>query len=162
MRISWRSVGLLLALVILVAAATVWILRLIPPRVGSILEPAVPLVETETRDLSAGLGWQNTKILLEGGQTFRIQFMAGEIRDGESILRGPAGSGYVCGDHTCCEPMPEAPRNALIGRVGDHLFLIDDKSTLQVQDSGELQLRFNDCDEGLFDNWGSLTVQISP
>jgi hypothetical protein len=153
---------LLLALVILLAAATIWILQLLPFRVGSILEPALPLVEPVTRDIAAGLGWQKTKILLESGQTYRVQFVAGEIRDGESIFRGPAGSGYVCGDRTCCEPMPDVPRDALIGRVGDHIFLVGDKSKLEVQESGELQLRVNDCDEGLFDNSGSLTVQISP
>jgi hypothetical protein len=46
--------------------------------------------------------------------------------------------------------------------VGDHLFLIGDKNRIEVQESGELQLRINDCDEGLFDNAGSLTIKISP
>jgi hypothetical protein len=51
---------------------------------------------------------------------------------------------------------------ALIGRVRDHLFLIGDKNTIEVQEGGELQLRINDCDEGLFDNSGNLKVKISP
>ena len=51
---------------------------------------------------------------------------------------------------------------ALIGRVGDHLFLIGDRNTIEMQEGGELQFRINDCDEWLFDNSGSLTVPISP
>jgi hypothetical protein len=58
--------------------------------------------------------------------------------------------------------MPEVQRAALIGRVKDHLLVIADKNTIEVQESGELQLRINDCDEGLFDNSGSLKVKISP
>jgi hypothetical protein len=58
--------------------------------------------------------------------------------------------------------MPEVARDALIGRVGDHLFLIGDQSAIEVQEGGELQLRINDCDAGLFDNSGSLQVKISP
>jgi hypothetical protein len=58
--------------------------------------------------------------------------------------------------------MPEVQRGALIGRVGDDLFLIGDKSMVEVEESGELQLRINDCDEGLVDNSGSLEIKISP
>jgi hypothetical protein len=50
----------------------------------------------------------------------------------------------------------------LIGRVRDHLFLIGDKNTIEVQESGELQLRLNDCDAGLADNSGSFRIMISP
>ena len=58
--------------------------------------------------------------------------------------------------------MPFVQRDALIGRAGDHLFLIGDSNTIEVQEGGELQLRINDCDAGLFDNSGSFRIKISP
>jgi hypothetical protein len=162
MRMSLRTLGLLIALIGLVAAITLLVSWLISSRSGALFELARPLVEPVAKDISAERGWQNTSILLDSGDMIQIQFMSGEIRDGEAIIRGPSGTGYICGDSTCCEPMPEAQRDALIGRVGDHIFLIGDKNRIEVQESGELQLRINDCDEGLFDNAGSLTVKISP
>ena len=162
MRMSWRTPSLLIALFILLAAITVLVARLISTRSDGILEPAVRLMEPVTKDISAELGWQNTGILLEAGETIRLQFISGEIRDGDAIIRGPSGVGWACDDSSCCEPLPVEQRDALIGRVGDHLFLIGDQNTLKVQESGELQLRINDCDAGLFDNAGKLTIKISP
>lgn len=162
MRPSWRTFVLLIALIILVAAITLFVNQLISSRSVALLEPARPLVGPVTKNISAELGWQNTNILLKSGEMIHIQFMSGEIRDGDTVIRGPSGVGWACGKSSCCEPMPEGERDALIGRVGDHIFLIGDKNTMEVRESGELQLRINDCDEGLFDNEGSLTVKISP
>ena len=162
MRLSFRTLGLLIALVFFVAAITLVASWLLSSHSRGLFEPARPLVEPVTKDISAERGWQNTSILLESGERIRIQFMAGEIRDGQAVIRGPSGTGYICMDSTCCEPMPDAQRDALLGRVGDHIFLIGDKNAIEVQESGELQLRINDCDEGLFDNAGSLTVKIHP
>jgi hypothetical protein len=159
---SWRTLSLLIALIALVAAITLLLSRLISSHSGAVFGPARPLVEPVIKDISAERGWQSTSIWLESGELFHLQFLAGEIRDGEAIIRGPSGTGYICGDSTCCEPIPEAQRDALIGRVGDYIFLIGDKNAFEVRQSGELQLRINDCDDGLFDNAGSLTVKISP
>ena len=74
------------------------------------------------KDIAADRGWQNTGILLEADETIHIQFMSGEIRDGDAIIRGLAGAGWICGDSSCCEPMPYVERDALIGRGGDRLF----------------------------------------
>jgi hypothetical protein len=49
-----------------------------------------------------------------------------------------------------------------MGRVADHLFLIGDSHTIEVQEGGELQLRINACDAGLVDNSGALKIKISP
>lgn len=161
MRVSWRAVGLLIALIAGVAVMTLMVAQLIQRRPVRPIPPA-PLVEPVTKAISADLDWQNKGVRLESGDTIKVQFMSGEIRDGDAVVRGPAGAGYVCGDSGCCEPMPEVERDALIGRVGDDLFLIGDRNTIEMQEGGELQLRINDCDEGLFDNSGSLTVPISP
>jgi hypothetical protein len=124
------------------------------------IEPRVSLTEPLIKDISADLGWQNTGVTLRSGERINILYVSGEIRDAESIIRGPAGAGWTCGEGTCCEPMTNVPRDALIGRVGDHLFLIGDKNAITVTTNGELQLRINDCDAGLFDNSGSLKVKI--
>ena len=160
MRISWRMIAFFV--VVVLAATSLLISKLIRDRSIELKELPAPLLKPVTLGISAELGWQNTGILLESGETFKVQFMSGEIRDSDSVIRGPAGVGYICRDSSCCEPMPEVQRGALIGRVGDDLFLIGDKSMVEVEESGELQLRINDCDEGLVDNSGSLEIKISP
>jgi len=161
MHMSLKTLGRLLALAIFVVAVLMWITPVIRNRYLNPTEQAGPLIEPVMRNILADLGWQNTGILLESGEMINIQFRAGEIRDGDTILRGLAGTGYICGGSTCCEPMPHVQRGALIGRVQNHLFLIGDQNTIQVQETGELQLRVNDCDSGLFDNTGSFQVKIS-
>jgi hypothetical protein len=160
-----RMIGLLIALPAVIAATIVFTTgcssRVTTPYQDRV-EPAGPLMEPVTKDISADLGWQNTGILLESGETIHIQFVSGEISDGDTIIRGLSGVGWACEDSSCCEPMPDVGRDALIGRVGDELFLVGDQSKLTVATGGELQLRINDCDAGLFDNSGSLRIKISP
>ena len=119
-------------------------------------------MEPVMKDISADLGWQNTEIFLNSDEPIHFQLVSGEIRDGDAIIRGPSGVGWACDDSSCCEPMPDVGRDALIGRVGDKLFLIGDQNEITVATGGELQLRINDCDAGLFDNSGILRIQISP
>ena len=133
MRMSFRTLGLLIALISLVALIIIWITQLARFRSGDLEESAVPLTEPVTKDISADRGWQNTGILLESGETIHFQFLSGEIRDGEAVIRGPSGVGWACGESDCCEPMPDVQRDALIGRVGDHLFAIGDRSEITVQ-----------------------------
>ena|SRR5688572_7416470 len=159
---SLRTLSLFIVLIVLVVVITLLVTRRVSFGSGGILVPAVPLVEPVIQDVSAELGWQNSGILLESDETINIQFISGEIQDGEAVIRGPSGVGWTCDDPSCCEPMPAEQRDALIGRVGDHLFLIGDSHTIEVQEGGELQLRINDCDAGLFDNSGELTIKISP
>ena len=162
MSMSWRTLVLLVVPVILVVAIILLLTQLVRSRTQALAEPAVPLTEPVIKDVSAERGWQNTGILLGSGGRLHIQFMSGEIRDGEVVIRGPSGIGWACGESNCCEPMPGIERDALIGRVGDHRFAIGDRSEITLSASGELQLRINDCDAGLFDNSGSFQVQISP
>ena len=48
----------------------------------------------------------------------------------------------------------------LIGRIGDQIFGVGKSVTLVAKQSGRLQLRINDDDDGLHDNNGELTVEI--
>ena len=84
MSMSWRPLVLLVVLVILVAALILLLNQLVRSR--TLAEPAVPLTETVIKDVSAELGWQNTGILLDSGETLHIQFLSGEIRDGEAVI----------------------------------------------------------------------------
>ena len=162
MPMSSRTLGLLIVLIVLVVAILILVTQLALSRSRGLTEPAVPLIEPVTKDIFAERGWQNTGILMESGETIHFQFLNGEIRDGEAVIRGPSGIGWACGKSDCCEPMPDVERDALIGRVGDQLFAIGDMSEITISANGELQLRINDCDAGLFDNSGSFRVKISP
>jgi hypothetical protein len=167
MRISFKMASLLLALVLVTAAITILIMLAISDRFGSnpvrnFLKPAEPLVEPAIADVLAARGWQRTGILLEAGETIHVQFLSGEIHDGSLVIAGPAGAGWSCGVASCCEPIPDVDRDTLIARIGNAAFAIGDKNEIAVPASGELQLRINDCDAGLYDNSGQLTIQISP
>jgi hypothetical protein len=112
-------------------------------------------------EISASHSWQGTNIRLRSGETFQIQFISGEIQDGEAIIRGPSGAGWACEATDCCEPMPFEQRDALIGRVSDKFFVVRDQNEITSPADGELQLRINDCNAGLFDNSGSFKIRIS-
>jgi hypothetical protein len=163
MRTFQKIAGLLLVCAILVFLAAVWLRPRFLPVIDAPQAPTTfHLTGPVGREISASAGWQSTGVLVRPGETIRFQYVSGEIRDADSVIRGPGGAGYTCGESTCCEPIPDAPRGALIGRVGDHLFLIGDRSAVEVQEEGELQLRVNDCDAGLFDNSGNLQIKMSP
>jgi hypothetical protein len=113
---SWKTLVVLIALLAVVGVLSLWLTLFIRDRSLNLAGPAAPLTEPVMKDISADRGWQITGILLDSGTTIEFQYLSGEIRDGETVLRGPSGSGYICGDSTCWEPMPEVKRAALIGR----------------------------------------------
>lgn len=167
MPIPFKVVRLLLALVLTTVAITVLIMQTIGNRsasnpVRNFLKPAVPLVEPVIADIMAARGWQRTDILLEAGERIHVQFLSGEIRDGVLVIAGPAGAGWSCGEASCREPIPDVDWDTLMGRIGEAAFAIGDRNEIAVPASGELQLRINDCDVGLYDNSGRLTIQIVP
>lgn len=58
-------------------------------------------------------------------------------------------------------PLPTERTGALIGRIGEKVFVVGEGLSLTVPESGKLELRINDGDEGLDDNRGELEVQIA-
>ena len=76
-------------------------------------------------------------------------------------FQGGRGSDYVCGAADCCEPLPRERRSALVAQLGSDRFLVGDGATHTSQSGGPLFLRVNDCDEGLHDNGGSLSVDVA-
>jgi hypothetical protein len=121
--------------------------------------PGGPAISIE---VSAARGWQNTGVFLETGQKFKIAAVSGQITDLKVTLADGNGYNYVCGHANCCEPLPSARRDALLGQLGDEVFLIGNGGVFTTTRSGRLSLRVNDCDEGLYDNAGSLNVNLYP
>lgn len=113
-------------------------------------------------ELPANQGWSNTGIRFQARQVFQIAYLSGQVRDGNAAVADASGSGYVCGHAGCCEPLPEVPRDALIGRIGEEVFYVGNGGAFAAAESGPLYLRINDCDEGLYDNQGSLRLIILP
>jgi hypothetical protein len=109
----------------------------------------------------AAQGWQETGLQVRSGQQFWVDSVWGQIADGDSHVDGGAGVKYVCGHAGCCEPLPDAPRDALVGRIGTEVFLIGNGGILTSPANGSLQLRINDCDSGTYDNSGALHVSVT-
>ncbi len=112
--------------------------------------------------LPANQGWSDTGIEVQVGQTLHIVYLPGLISDGRNAMPDAGGAGYICGRADCCEPLPTAPRGALIGRIDEQAFYIGNGGELSMPANGFLQLRINDCDSGLYDNRGALTLMIIP
>jgi hypothetical protein len=115
-------------------------------------------------DVAADQDWQETAISLEAGQQVRVQYLAGQWTDwlGTVPLFGPAGETYVCPYGNCCEPLAEERKGALIGRVGDAIFLIGAAHSFTAPAGGMLYLRMNDCFSALQDNVGFLRIMLVP
>lgn len=127
---------------------------------------STPLQRTDVSgcvvDVPGNAAWGETGIRLTKGQEFQVTFLSGAVVDGHSAVPDASGSGYVCGNAGCCEPMPSAPRDALIGRIGREIFYVGNGGEFSAPSSGSLELRINDCDSGLYDNRGSLRVIVLP
>ena len=119
-------------------------------------------LERKTIDVHADRGWQDSGVSVDGKTPFVLRYVSGEIHDRDMTLRDAAGSDYVCGRAECCEPMPTVRRGALVGRIGREVFDVSNGGRFTRSQNGALFLRINDCDEGLHDNHGSLTVEFVP
>ena len=126
--------------------------------------------EANTTQVDATLPWQATGISFSANDSIEIEVTSGLWTHwlGTEPYNNGSGESYICTDflpgNECAEPLPNAPKGALIGQIGSHIFLIGSGNSIVAQQSGELHLRINDGDDGLFDNDGTLTVEttISP
>lgn len=110
--------------------------------------------------IASDQGWQYSQASIKEGETFSIEVGTVEWGDQNTTITDGLGLDYVCGDPTCCEPMPNVQYGALIGRVGDQDFLVGNGGTFTLKSSGLLAFRVNDCDAGLHDNSGEMIVVI--
>jgi len=115
-------------------------------------------------DIAADQGWQDTGIAFQSGEQVLIEYISGQVQDLDTKIIDGTGSDYICGHAGCCEPLSNARRSALIGKIGsidDGIFFVGNGIDLTVETSGTLFLRINDCNSGLEDNSGQFQVQIS-
>lgn len=113
--------------------------------------------------------WQNTNIKITSGNPATISYINGEWtanpNDNNGKLYGPNGNpnyikakpGYT---------MPNENEGALIGKVGDSIFLVGESCTIPSNLTGYLELCINDdlngeYGAGFTDNLGIMVVQVS-
>jgi hypothetical protein len=114
----------------------------------------------------ANQGWQDTGIRIEKGNEITMAVLSGRWTQekGRAPFNSGEGGGYICANaisySECVEPMPDIPQGALIGKVGNQEFGIGNGNSVTALQTGVLQLRINDGDEGLYDNDGALLLQV--
>ncbi|WP_201748005.1 hypothetical protein [Chitinophaga vietnamensis] len=128
--------------------------------------PALFMVSPVT--VQANIAWQNTGVVLTAANTASISYVSGlwtaNPQDNGGQLYNAAGNpvfisakqGYA---------MPNQDEGALIGKVGNTVFLVGMGTTLPPKLSGEIQLCINDdltgqYGSGLADNIGAIIVSI--
>lgn len=137
--------------------------------VGQRLNSAMPALFLVTPvTVQADIAWQNTGVVISESNTVNINYVSGlwtaNPQDNGGELYNAYGnptfisakSGYT---------MPGQNEGALIGKVGNTVFLIGMGATLPQNLSGEIQLCINDdlngeYGAGLTDNLGAIVVSI--
>ncbi|HKX85603.1 MAG TPA: hypothetical protein VJL37_02940 [Flavobacterium sp.] len=137
--------------------------------VGQSLNSAMPALFLVTPvTVQADIAWQNTGVVISENNTVNINYVSGlwtaNPQDNGGQLYNAYGnptfitakSGYT---------MPGQNEGALIGKVGNTVFLIGMGTTLPQNLSGEIQLCINDdlngeYGAGLTDNLGAIVVSI--
>jgi hypothetical protein len=127
-------------------------------------------IEELSFDVYADRPWNDTGLNIETGDSVQIIYVTGEWTDYVGIkspFDGNGDPGYICADvqeaSTCAEPLPEAPKGALIARIGsERPIFIGNEASFMVTNTGLLQLGMNDSTSrnDLSDNEGFITVRI--
>jgi hypothetical protein len=141
-----------------------WLLLLSLIGVAVIIHQFAPAERVYEFTVTADQAWQDTGIELRPGQQLLIEYVSGQAVDADTTIWDGTGAGFACSHAGCCEPLPGAPRSSLIGRVGsidEGIFYIGNGVKNGVASEGNLYLRLNDCNAGLFDNSGSFLVRIT-
>jgi serine/threonine protein kinase len=126
--------------------------------------PSQPMQTT----VSSTTGWQSTDVFIAKGTRINIEVVSGQWTQTKGKVPYNPGLGnqnYSCANYMpanqCVEPLPDAPQGALIGKIGNFIFEIDDGVIITASESGILFLRINDGDVGLYDNDGTLVVRVT-
>jgi hypothetical protein len=160
---------------ILVYAAIRLIDTVLPARTGATTAPSQPAIVAATPraiggqpfdaiEVAADQGWQTSEVMLQPGEQFQVEYLAGtwSYWSGTIPPQDARGDSYACTAASCCEPLPQARKGALIGKVGDAVFFIGNGGAFTAETAGQLLLRINDCDGSLQDNVGSVKLRINP
>ena len=126
-------------------------------------KPSSNLVNAQ---VDSRLPWQSSGVFVQANEIISLQVVDGQWTDwiGGVPYNNGIGWDYICTDYfpydECVEPMPDERKGSLIGKIGNDLFAIGSGTSYTAQLGGELYLRINDDDNGLWDNDGILTVKI--
>lgn len=118
-------------------------------------------------EIFADQTWQPSGSDVLEGNTILIEVVSGSWTHHSGTIPLNAGSGepYRCSNlipaSECDEPLPSFAKGALIASVGNLVLAVGTRRTITMSEGGELFLRINDGDDGLYDNSGSLTVRLS-
>lgn len=123
--------------------------------------------DTTTVAIYANKGWQETGVNLVTGQRVIIEAVSGQwFEDPPGVWHDAGGNpgAWRCGLPSCHEPLPDFPKYALIGRIGetDKILQIGLQLEFVAENSGQLYLRpnYGDVDLPIFQPEGSVKVKI--
>lgn len=129
------------------------------------VELAANILYPVTLSVSANKPWQNSGMTVNTNQTTTITYLSGKWSFNPEYDRCEAegNKNHIAQEYYA---LPNHPVGALVGRVGETVFLISREASVPSGLSGELQLCINDDLEGhygkgLTDNEGELEVKIS-
>ena len=116
----------------------------------------------------ANKGWQDTGLVIAPGQQISIEYVSGLwFEDPPDQWHDASGgpNAWTCTAAECHEPLPNFPKYALIGKIGesDTLLRIGNRLDWVAEVSGPLYLRANYGDEdiAIFNPEGAVTVKIT-
>jgi hypothetical protein len=137
------------------------------PVVTSFIGAPMEMPAPNTFVVNSSVGWQTTNLEVEAGDQVTIETLEGEWTPwgGVTMFTAVGDTSYICTERNpgrpCNEPIGEAPIGMLIGRIGTQWFQAGMGAVITAESSGQVQLRINDADGGLFDNQGSLIVMVT-
>ncbi len=123
---------------------------------------------TQEVDVFADQGWQHTAVEIMRGQRVTIEVVSGRwFEDPPGVWHDAAGepNPWPCGNPDCHEPLPDFPKYALIGRIGEsgELLRIGAQLEFVAEHSGSLYLRpnYGDVDIPIHQPEGFVRVKIT-
>ena len=125
--------------------------------------------DTTTVNIFANQGWQETAANIVQGQQVIIEVVSGQwFEDPPGVWHDAGGNPdpWQCSLPSCHEPLPDFPKYALIGRIGDtgKMLRIGLRLEFVAENSGQLYLRpnYGDVDIPIHQPEGSVRVKIIP
>lgn len=151
-----RTAVLIIAGLVVVGAVIGTALAVSPADAAPSRQGDAPVTVRARRD------WQRAGVRLAAGQTVEIVYVAG----GWTTWRGVVAPHDAAGDPHLAgptEPLPGAPKGALVGRIGDAApFLVGaGGTTVAATADGPLQLGMNDAPLARHDNAGAVELSVT-
>jgi hypothetical protein len=130
-------------------------------------KPAVKSVSVKANwygDVDPRKGWQRTTLKVESGEKVLLQEASGEVVWAPD--RSPVsytGEYYRADEltHGNIFPLPSAHCAALIWRVNNDVFFLQQGDSIVIDKAGVLEVRINDNNGGLSDNRGNFKVLVA-